>query len=221
MLIKNLPILSRPREKLIYYGTNKVSNEELVAILFQSGMKGRNALDLGKLVLKQFSSDQLGKVTLKELTNIAGIGSSKAAILLAALEFGKRLFQNKKSALILSAEDVWRELKDIRFKKKEYFVIFYLDSRNQEIAKEIISIGSVNASMVHPREVFEPAVRNCAYQIIVAHNHPSNDCTPSDADILVTQRLIEAGKLLGIDLIDHVIVTKDSFFSCREKRLIK
>ena len=111
-------------------------------------------------------------------------------------------------------------MKDLRDHRKEHFVIFYLDSRNQEIKREIISVGSLNANLVHPREVFEPAVRNLAAQIILAHNHPSGDPEPSEDDLLLTKKLVESGKILGIEVIDHIIVAKDNFFSFKNKGII-
>ena len=128
--------------------------------------------------------------------------------------------QDKKSCLILSPKEVWEELKDIRDNKKEHFVIFFLDSRNQEIKREIISVGSLNANLVHPREVFEPAIRYLASHIIIAHNHPSGDTEPSQEDLEITKRLSEVGKILGIEIIDHVIVAKDKFLSFKEQKLL-
>jgi DNA repair protein RadC len=130
------------------------------------------------------------------------------------------LLKDKKAQIYLTPKEIWEELRDLRNHKKEHFVIFYLDSRNQEIKREVISIGSLNANLVHPREVFEPAVRNLAAQIILAHNHPSDDPTPSEDDLEITKRLIEAGKILGIEVIDHIIVTKNNFYSFKEKDLI-
>ena len=130
------------------------------------------------------------------------------------------IHRNKQSVLLLSPKDIWDELKDIRDHKKEHFVIFFLDSRNQEIKREIVSIGSLNANLVHPREVFEPAVRHLAAQVIIAHNHPAGDPKPSNADLEITKRLVEAGKLMGIEVMDHIIVTKNSFLSFKEEHLI-
>ena len=122
--------------------------------------------------------------------------------------------------LILSPREVWEALKDIRESKKEHFVAFFLDTQNQEIRRELISIGTLNASLIHPREVFEPAVRHLAAQIIVAHNHPSGDSEPSEDDLMITKRLVEAGKILGIEVLDHIVVTKKDFLSFKEKGLI-
>lgn len=148
------------------------------------------------------------------------MGSAKTCEIVACFELGRRLLQNKQSTLILGPKDVWEELKDIRDNKKEHFVIFFLDARNQEIKREVISIGSLNANLVHPREVFEPAVRHLAAQVIVAHNHPSGDPEPSEDDLEITKRLTEAGKILGIEVVDHIIITKSDFLSFKEKGLI-
>lgn len=148
------------------------------------------------------------------------MGPAKACEIVACFELGKRLLKSKKAGIYLKPRDVWEELKDLRDYKKEHFVIFYLDSRNQEIKREIISVGSLNANLVHPREVFEPAVRNLAAQIILAHNHPSGDPEPSEDDLEITKRLVESGKILGIEVIDHIIVTKGGFLSLKEKNLI-
>lgn len=148
------------------------------------------------------------------------MGPAKACEIIACFELGKRLLKNKNAEIYLKPEDVWEELKDSRNHKKEHFVSFYLDSRNQEIRREIISISSLNANIVHPREVFEPAVRNFAAQIILAHNHPSGDPEPLEDDLEITKRLVEAGKILGIEVIDHIIITKTGFLSFKEKNLI-
>ena len=218
--IKDLPKIERPREKLERYGPEKLSNSELLAILLGSGQKGINVVELSKRILSKFSADGLAKANVKELKNTFGLGSARACEIVACFELGRRLLQNKQSSLILSPKDVWEELKDIRDNKKEHFVVFFLDTRNQEIKREIISIGFLNANLVHPREVFEPAVRYLAAQIIVAHNHPSGDPSPSQEDLVITKQLVDAGKLLGIELKDHVIVSKANFFSFTEHKLL-
>lgn len=219
MKIKDLPKIDRPREKLEKYGPEKLSNSELLAILLRTGGKGINVIELANKILKKFGGNGLVKTNVKDLKNTFGLGSAKACEIVASLELGRRLLQNKQSALLLSPDDVWKELKDLRDHKKEHFVIFFLDSHNQEIKREIISIGTVNASLVHPREVFEPAIKNLAAQIIIAHNHPSGDNQPSPEDIVLTQRLIEAGKILGIEIIDHIIVSKNGFTSFKQLNL--
>ena len=220
MKIKDLPKIDRPREKLEKYGPEKLSNSELLAILLRTGGKGINVVELSNKILKKFSGAGLSMANIKELKNTFGLGSAKACEIVACFELGRRLLQDKQSSLLLSPQDVWNELKDIRDNKKEHFVIFFLDSRNQEIKREIISVGSLNANLVHPREVFEPAVRHLAAQIIIAHNHPSGDTEPSEEDLIITKRLTEAGKILGIEIVDHIIAGKSGYFSFKGKEMI-
>lgn len=220
MKIKDLPKVDRPREKLEKYGPERLSDSELLAILLRTGSEGINVVELSSKILRKFSGAGLAKASVKELKNTFGLGSAKACEIAACYELGRRHLQNKQSVLLLSPKDVWDELKDIRDHKKEHFVIFFLDSRNQEIKREIVSVGSLNTNLVHPREVFEPAVRHLAAQVIIAHNHPSGSSEPSEGDSIMTQKLIQAGKLLDIEIIDHVIVARGEFYSYREHKLI-
>ncbi len=220
MKIKDLPKVDRPREKLEKYGPERLSDSELLAILLRTGSKGVNVVELSGKILRMFYGAGLAKASVKELKNTFGLGSAKACEIVACYELGRRHLQNKQSALLLSPKDVWDELKDIRDHKKEHFVIFFLDSRNQEIKREIISVGSLNANLVHPREVFEPAVRYLAAQVIVAHNHPSGDTSPSREDLEITKRLVEAGKIMGIEIIDHIIVGKTTYLSLKKDGVI-
>jgi len=219
-IIKNIPKIDRPREKLIQYGPEKLSNSELLALLLRSGNKDVNAIELAGKILKKFGAKELPNLNFKDLKKIPGLGPAKACEIIACFELGKRLLKDKKAQIFLTPKEIWEELKDLKNHKKEHFVIFYLDSRNQEIKRETISIGSLNANLVHPREVFEPAVRNLAAQIILAHNHPSGDPEPSEDDLEITKRLVESGKILGIEVIDHIIVAKNDFFSFKERKLI-
>ena len=220
MKIKDLPKIERPREKLEKYGPERLSNSELLAILLRTGSEGVNVVQLSNKVLKKFSGDGLLKASLTELKNTFGLGAAKACEIVACFELSRRLLQQKQSTLLLSPKDVWDELKDVRDTKKEHFVIFFLDTKSQEIKREIISVGSLNANLVHPREVFEPAVRYLAAQVVVAHNHPTGDPSPSPEDSEITRQLVAAGKILGIELKDHVIVSKGNFFSFKEQGLL-
>ena len=220
MKIKDLPKIERPREKLEKYGPEKLSNSELLAILLGTGTKGVNVVELANRILKKFSGDKISKANVEELKNTFGLGTAKACEIVACFELGKRLLNGKKAVLLLSPQDVWNELKDIRDNKKEHFVIFFLDTRNQEIKREIISVGTLNSSLVHPREVFEPAVKHLASHVIIAHNHPSGSSDPSEEDLDITKRLVESGKLLGIEVLDHIVVTPAGYFSFKEKKLI-
>lgn len=220
MKIKDLPKVDRPREKLIKYGSEKLRNDELLAIILGTGIKGLNAIDLSKKLIKLFGQEKLIKVTFDELSNLSGVGKTKACRIIATFELGKRLLNGKKTSFIMKPKDVWNELAEVRESKKEHFVVFYLDVKNQIIKKEIISIGTLNTSLVHPREVFEPAIKHLAGQIIISHNHPSGDSSPSEEDIELTKRLIKAGEILGIEIIDHVIISSQESYSFKEHKLI-
>jgi len=220
MKLKEVPSVDRPREKLEKYGVNRLNDSELMAILIRTGIVGKNVVELSKQILKKIKKLGLEKLEMKDLLEIKGLGKTKAGQILASLEIGRRFLQNKKSELILSPQDVWTEMKDLRDSKKEHFVIFYLDTQNQIIKREIISVGTLNESLIHPREVFEPAVRYSTAQIIMAHNHPSGNLEPSPEDIVVSKRLIDAGNLLGIEVLDHIIVTKDGFKSMKELKML-
>lgn len=219
MRIKDLPKIERPREKLEKYGPEKLSNSELLAIILGSGSRGLNVVELANKILKRFGGRSLAEAGTEELKNTFGLGSARASEIIACFELGRRILQNKPSALLLSPKDVWEELKDIRDLKKEHFVVIFLDARNQILKKEVVSVGSLNANLIHPREVFEPAVRHLAAQVMVAHNHPSGDPEPSAEDIVLTRRLMEAGKIMGIEVADHIIVAKDGYVSLKERGL--
>lgn len=217
--IKELPRLDRPREKLMQYGPEKLSDAELLAILLRSGPKGQNVVELSKNIFRKWGND-IANASFEDMRKVFGLGDAKACEIVACFELGKRVLKDKKAELFLSPRDVWETLKDIRDNKKEHFVVFFLDVRYQEIKRETISIGTLTESLVHPREVFEPAIRHSAAQVLIAHNHPSGNPEPSEEDREVTRRFTEAGKLLGIDVIDHVIVTPMSFLSFKEEGIL-
>ncbi|MCK4386845.1 MAG: DNA repair protein RadC [Candidatus Pacebacteria bacterium] len=219
-LIKDIPKIERPREKLCKYGSGKLSDAELLAILLRTGAKELNVLDLAKKILRKFKDEKISETNIKELEKIHGLGTAKACEIVACFELGRRKLKGKKTSILLSPKNVWDRMADIRVSKKEHFVVFYLDSRNQEIEREIISIGTLTESLVHPREVFESAVVNKTVSIIIAHNHPSGDTEPSEADIEITKKLTKAGKILGIKIVDHIIVTKDKWRSFQEENLL-
>ncbi len=218
MKIKDMPKHERPREKMVNLGVSNLKDKELLAIIFRTGTKEQNVIELVEEILKKHPLKKLLQLKLGELVNIKGIDVGKACSLLASFEITKRALEVNENNLphITTARDAVNQLMDIRAKNKENFVVLYLNARNQLIEKETISIGTVNASLVHPREVFEPALRNIASQVILAHNHPSGSTEPSEGDIEVTKRMKEAGKILGIEILDHVIITKDGFGSMKE-----
>ncbi len=208
--IKDLPKVELPREKLAKYGVAKLSDKELLAIILGSGIEGLNVLELAQKILLKIRKIRIEKVTLEELLKIKGLGNAKASQIVACLELGRRLNQKEKPE-ILSPKDIWNLCADIRESKKEHFLAFYLDTQERLIERQIISVGTLTASLVHPREVFEPAVRLSAASVIVVHNHPSGSLEPSVADRKITEYLYKAGEILGIPLQQHLIVTKRSF----------
>lgn len=218
MKIKLLPKIDLPREKLEKYGVNKLADFELFGILLGSGTKGVNVLQLSKKILKTIQKVGKNKITLADLLEIKGLGSAKASQVLAVIELTKRL--NQDNTEILSVEDVGKMCLDFRSSKKEHCVAFYLDTQNRLIERRIISIGILNASLVHPREVFEPAVSLHAGSVIIVHNHPSGSLEPSEADTRLTKQLQEAGKILGIPLADHIILSSKGLLSYAQEDLI-
>jgi DNA repair protein RadC len=213
--IKDIPKVDRPREKIIKYGPGKLNDSELLAVLLRTGTKNLDVMALSKKIIRKFGRKKLAKASFNDLKNHFGLGPAKALEIIACFELGKRFLNGKKTELLLSPKNVWESMKGIRENKREHFAVFYLDTRNQKIQREIISVGILNASLIHPREVFEPAIRHSAAQIIISHNHPSDNVYPSKNDIEVTKRLKEAGDILGIEIIDHVIVSKNSFLSLK------
>lgn len=219
MKIKDLQKIDMPREKLEKYGVSKLADHELLAILLVSGIEGLNVLELSKRILKIISKDGVDKTTLEQLLKIKGLGKAKASQIMSVIELGKRL-QSTRNPEVLSPEDIWKMCSDFRDSKKEHFVAFYFDTQNHLIERQIISIGTLSTSLVHPREVFEPAITLHSASIIIAHNHPSGELEPSTEDKEVTKRLLEAGKIVGIELTDHVIVTKSGYLSFTQKHLL-
>ncbi|PIZ64380.1 hypothetical protein CO051_00935 [Candidatus Roizmanbacteria bacterium CG_4_9_14_0_2_um_filter_39_13] len=219
MKIKDLPKHLRPREKLIEKSESALTNSELLAILFRTGTTKKNAIELAEYILHKYPMKKLVELDYDTLVEIDGIDAGKACTLLASFELVKRALQKHDTHLpmINSPQDAVDQLTEIRSKKKEYFVALYLNARNQLIHKETISIGTLNASLVHPRDVFEPGVRMNAASIIISHNHPSGDPKPSDPDIRITKQLKEAGEILGIQLQDHLIVTEETYLSMKEE----
>lgn len=214
--IKDILKIDRPREKLEKYGPEKLSDVELLAILLRTGTKDLNVLKLSQRILQKFDREKIIDLKNSDLKNIHGLGSVKACEIIACFELGKRMLKGKKSSILLSPRDVWERMEDIRSSKKEHFVVFYLDSRSQEIKREIISVGTLNSSLVHPREVFEPAIKYSTAKIIISHNHPSGTVEPSNEDMAISKRLVAAGKIMDIEIIDHVIVSKNEYKSMKD-----
>ncbi|MDD7463387.1 MAG: DNA repair protein RadC [Anaerococcus sp.] len=211
----------RPREKLIKAGEASLSDAELLAILIGSGNKKKNAIELASEVLDTFSYEELSTIKVEELSKIDGIKSAKAATIVAALNFGKRVNQkiiNRKLDKIRSCEDIYELMKNYFIDStKEHFYSIMLNTKNDIIAIEHISTGDLNSSIVNPREVFTPAVKRSAKAVALVHNHPSGSCKPSREDLLITRRLVEAGLILDIKVLDHVIIGRNSYYSFRRE----
>lgn len=223
--IKELPVNERPREKLRKYGSAFLSNGELLAILIGTGTKEHSALALANRVLSMEKEglSYLADCTPEELCNIDGIGMAKSCKLIAAIELGKRISCciGEKRYTAGSPEEVAAlYMEEMRHLKKEYFKVLLLNTKNEILSSEDTSIGNLNSSIVHPREVFRNAVKKGAASIIVIHNHPSGNPLPSQNDIDVTKRLKEAGQLLGIPVLDHLIIGDGVFVSLKEKMLM-
>ncbi|MBI5470329.1 DNA repair protein RadC [Candidatus Kaiserbacteria bacterium] len=219
MKLKALPKIELPREKLTKYGTERLSDYELLAIILGSGIKGVNVLTLSKSILKRVA--EVGSVSLipGDLSNVRGLGKVKRLQVVAILELAKRLHKKGQSE-ILSTKDIWNMCNDFYSSSKEHFVAFYLDTQSRLIERRVISVGTLDASVVHPRDVFEPALTLHAASIIVCHNHPSGSTKPSSSDIVLTKMLTEAGVLLGITLEDHVIVSRKETTSMKSEGLM-
>ncbi len=220
--IRDLPAVDRPREKLIARGASLLYLEELVAILLGSGTHGRSVLGLARTILEGQGRDTLASVTPEELLRLPGIGPAKAARLVAAIELGRRLFMPERGGVVVkSPNDVYELTRgEAAGARKEKFLALYLDTAHRVIHWEKVSLGTLDTSLVHPREVFHPAVERTAAAVVVVHNHPSGETNPSQEDVELTRRLLEAGRIMGIELLDHVIVSDEGFFSFKEGGLL-
>lgn len=221
MMIRDAHAIDRPRERLRQSGAQQLTNQELLAIIFRVGIKNLSVTQLAANVLTHFEHlHDIKEATIEELIEINGIGEVKAIELLAAIELGRRVSakQVQNRWTIRTPDDAATLLmSDMTNLKQEHFVVLYLNVKNQVIHKQTIFMGSLNASIVHPREIFREAVKRSAASIICAHNHPSGNPTPSSEDIDVTKRIQHAGEVLGIELLDHVIIGDHQFISLKEK----
>ena len=219
MKISEIPLENRPRERLYSEGINSLSNSELLAIILQKGSRQENVIDLSNRILKKFPLETLSKCSLSQLQEIHGIGFAKASQILACFEITKRIKSIKNQNLpVKCAKDVFNYIHPIiSHFEKEVFVIIHLDTRNVILKHEIVSIGTLNSALIHPREVFKSAIKENSNSIIIVHNHPSGDPSPSREDRLVTDNLKKSGELLNIKVLDHVIVGKDEYFSFVEE----
>ncbi|MDT8336947.1 MAG: DNA repair protein RadC [Candidatus Izemoplasmatales bacterium] len=215
-MIKDMPKIERPRERLLMYGSQSLSSYELIAILLRVGSNGQSVIELAKsLVNNLIDLSELKNLTVDELKAFKGIGEAKAITLLAAIELGERVLNPRKEKIqIASPENVYELLKyELSDLKQEVLMVLFLDLKTNLIAKKIIFKGSLNQSLVHPREVFRYAVKFSAFQIILVHNHPSGDPNPSSQDLEITKVFEQAGNLLQIKVLDHIIIGNNSYLS--------
>ncbi len=222
--IKEMPKEERPRERLSKYGEHVVQTHELIAIILRTGYKNISALDVAKkLLFSHGSLKELANAPYQNYQEVLGIGFSKAIELKAAFELGKRSVQDvfPEKKMLASPEAIYKFLKTkYEHKTQEYLVGLFLNTKGHLLKEEVLFIGSLNMSVVHPRDVFRQAVLNSAAQIIICHNHPSGDPTPSNHDYEVTHAILESSIMMGIPLIDHIIIGKDKYFSFKEKGVI-
>ncbi len=222
--IKDLPLNERPREKLINFGKESLSLEELLAILINTGTREKSSKDVAIEVIKSLENYQnLKDITINELIKIDGIKEAKAIKILAAIELGKRLSQpnNFRKYKVTKAEDIYIFFKNqISGLKQERLYAIFLNTKNEIIGYKIIFIGTQNTSITHPREIFNEAIKASAIKVIIMHNHPGGDNYPSNADIDFTKNIVKAGNLLKIPIVDHIILTENNFFSFYENELL-
>ena len=216
--IKDMPEHSRPREKLREKGASALTDEELVAAILGRGVKGLDVVAMSKSVAKLIREHK-ENLSVDHLTSVPGMGLAKAAQILSAFELARR-YLLKETVKIKSVKDILPLVADIADKKQEYFVCISLNGANEVIEKRVVTIGLVNSSQIHPREVFADVIADRAAAVIFAHNHPSGDPKPSETDAKTHKQLTEAGKILGLRILDHIIVNKKKYFSFQEAGLI-
>lgn len=231
--LHDMPRAERPRERLLKYGADKLSSAELLALILNTGTKGESVLMISQKLIMQFGSLKgIMEASVEDLKQLKGMGEVKAAKLSASFAIAKKVLEEirlnelnsatvKKKKSITSPQELYNIIKDkISNFSKEHFFVASLDARNNFIGIDEISVGTLTASIVHPRETFESAIKRHAAHIIIAHNHPSGETDPSEDDLKITKRLIDSGKIMGIEVLDHLIITQNDFLSFKEKMLM-
>lgn len=230
LTIKQLPAEDRPRERLLRFGAQALSNAELVALLIRTGTGTETAIQVAYRLLKLGDDGDGGdarslrylvQASVDELKKVRGIGLAKAAQIKAAVELGKRLAATTGSrpAITSPADAVNMVMEEMRYLEREHFQVLMLNTRNQVLGVHLASVGTLNSSLVHPREIFREPIRRAAAAVILVHNHPSGDPSPSQEDMAITRRLVEAGRLLGIEVLDHIIIGDNRYISFQERGL--
>lgn len=224
MTVKEMALEERPREKMLAKGEKSLSNVELLAILLRTGTKYKNAIELANYIINKDTQGlrYLQDMTIEELCEIDGVGLSKATMIKAALELGIRVASIKPNKYkVKNPWDIYKYYMDsLRYQKQEIFKVVFLNTKNEIISDVDVSKGTLNSSLVHPREVFREAIKRSTNKIILMHNHPSGNIEPSNEDKSVTSRLIKCGELIGIEVIDHIIIGDGLYFSFKENMII-
>ena len=232
--VRDLPKSERPRERLIEFGAKNLSSPEILALILNTGSRGESVMMLSQKLIMHFGSlNGIMNASIEDLKNVKGMGEAKASKLMACFEIAKRAVreeteseqifetEKKKYNSVTSPEEMFKIISSkINNYSKEHFYVISLDIRNNYIGIDEISVGTLTASLVHPRETFESAIRRHAAHIIIAHNHPSGEVEPSEDDLKITKRLVDAGKIMGIEVLDHLIITEMRYLSFKEKNLI-
>ncbi len=220
LLIKEMPLKERPRERFLTYGREALATHELIAIILRTGTKARSVIDVAQSLFYKYDSIRaLNQASIDDLVRVKGMGKAKAVQLLAALELGKRLHQERylENVTLTTPQAVYGFLKaDLEMLTQEMFYALYLNTKGRLIKKQLLFMGSLSSAIVHPREVFKHAVTVSAASIIIVHNHPSGDPTPSPSDIDITETMVETGRLMGIDVMDHIVIGQGKYYSFRE-----
>ena len=222
--VHDLPLSERPRERLLKLGAEALSAQEIIALILGRGVKDESVMVTAQKLVSKFGNlKNIAAASIEELTEIKGIGTAKAAQIKAAFELSKRLENSSNDdhkTTVKSPEDAIKAVRNqLKGKKKEHFMVLSLDTRNHLINTKVISVGSLDTSIVHPREVFAEAISSTAASVIFAHNHPSGDPTPSEDDIKLTKRLAKAGEIMGIEVLDHIIVCEKDYLSMKGRNL--
>ncbi len=215
--IRDLPEEEKPREKLRKYGPASLRNDELMAVILGKGTRREGILELSKRIMSQYGEQAVfSRGDVNTLEKVLSLSPVQACQVVAAFELGKRMFGRTTEVFLRSPEEVFEYAKDMARLKKEHLRGLYLDTRNKLIRDEVIAIGTLNASLAHPREIFHPAIESHAAAILLVHNHPSGDPLPSKDDIVLTKQVHEASKIVDIDVLDHVIIGSQSYYSLKE-----
>lgn len=218
--IKEMPKYERPREKLVKYGASKLSNIELLAILLRTGNKEKSVLELAKDVLYKLDElSDLKNISIRELLKIRGIKIAKASTIIAAIELGRRLDElSVKTNGITTSHDIYLKMKHLKHEQQEHFYVILLNTKLKVINTKLIYKGTVNSMVIHPREIFKEAIKNNASYLIIVHNHPTGDSTPSLEDKTTTKNLEEVSNIVGIEILDHIIIGNNEYYSFNEKK---